>query len=207
MPAAAYGDYFNGEPGKPLLVSLLLYLNPEWRREWGAETLLLDGQTDGGVFVAPRPCRAVLLDQDILHRVSAPSGECAAAAASCLLPAMRRWKSRIFGLFTVARATRCSVRPPATDVLGALLSRSCSPSLLLSLTLLTLRNSWPAAAAGNRPRFSLVWKLALLPRHPGQQLCLARPEWGPPASIGSAARVDAVKRQMAQEQRRKNQAS
>ncbi|KAI3427134.1 hypothetical protein D9Q98_007071 [Chlorella vulgaris] len=108
----------------------------EWRREWGAETLLLDGQTDGGVFVAPRPCRAVLLDQDILHRVSAPS-----------------------------------------------------------------------AAAGNRPRFSLVWKLALLPRHPGQQLCLARPEWGPPASIGSAARVDAVKRQMAQEQRRKNQAS
>ncbi|KAL4855298.1 hypothetical protein ACK3TF_004052 [Chlorella vulgaris] len=133
---AAYGDYFNGEPGKPLLVSLLLYLNPEWRREWGAETLLLDGQTDGGMFVAPRPCRAVLLDQDILHRVSAPS-----------------------------------------------------------------------AAAGNRPRFSLVWKLALLPRHPGQQLCLARPEWGPPASIGSAARVDAVKRQMAQEQRRKNQAS
>ena len=47
-PAAAYGDYFNGEPGRPLLVSLLLYLNDEWRREWGADTLFLDGQTDTG---------------------------------------------------------------------------------------------------------------------------------------------------------------
>lgn len=146
--AAAYGDYFNGEPGRPLLVSLLLYLNDEWRREWGADTLFLDGQTDtgaqgwmrvyvstcmdkcgggwvggpneavwtkarasrtrragcypdarvqprgtppattaasrprlspgfaapsAGIFVAPRPGRAVLFDQDIMHRVSAPS--------------------------------------------------------------------------------------------------------------------------------------
>ncbi|KAL4430009.1 hypothetical protein ABPG77_004379 [Micractinium sp. CCAP 211/92] len=131
---AAYGDYFNGEPGRPLLVSLLIYLNEEWRREWGADTLFLDGQTDTGIFVAPRPCRAVLLDQDIMHRVSAPS-----------------------------------------------------------------------PAAGGRPRFSLVWKLALLPRRPGQALCLARPEWGPPMSFGSAARVDAVKRQLAAEQRQQQQ--
>jgi hypothetical protein len=27
-----------------------------------------------GFFVAPRPCRAVLFDQDIMHRVSPPSG-------------------------------------------------------------------------------------------------------------------------------------
>ncbi len=57
----------------------------------------------------------------------------------------------------------------------------------------------PAAAAGGRPRFSLVWKLAFLPRQPGQALCLARPEWGPPVSFGSAARVDAVKRRLAAE--------
>ncbi|KAL4444049.1 hypothetical protein ABPG75_011786 [Micractinium tetrahymenae] len=131
---AAYGDYFNGEPGRPLLASLLLYLNEEWRREWGADTLFLDGQTDTGIFVAPRPCRAVLFDQDIMHRVSAPS-----------------------------------------------------------------------PAAGSQPRFSLVWKLALLPRLPGQALCLARPEWGPPVSFGSAARVDAVKRQLAAEQRQQQQ--
>lgn len=62
-----------------------------------------------------------------------------------------------------------------------------------------------AAAAGGRPRFSLVWKLALLPRQPGQALCLARPEWGPPMSFGSAARVDAVKRQLAAEQRQQRQ--
>lgn len=63
------------------------------------------------------------------------------------------------------------------------------------------RVSAPLAPAGARPRFSLVWKLALLPRRPGQALCLARPEWGPPASFGSAARVDAVKRALAAEAR------
>lgn len=46
---AAYGDYFNGEPGRPLLVSLLLYLNPEWERDWGADTLFLDSASDTGV--------------------------------------------------------------------------------------------------------------------------------------------------------------
>jgi hypothetical protein len=63
----------------------------------------------------------------------------------------------------------------------------------------------PAEAAGGRPRYSLVWKLALLPRRPGQALCLARPEWGPPTSVGSAARVDAVKRQLAAERRGQQQ--
>lgn len=48
---AAYGDYFNGEPGRPLLVSLLLYLNPEWERDWGADTLFLDGATDTGCLL------------------------------------------------------------------------------------------------------------------------------------------------------------
>ena len=34
----------NGEPGQPLLVSMLLYLDDQWPRDWGAETLFLDGQ-------------------------------------------------------------------------------------------------------------------------------------------------------------------
>lgn len=58
-----------------------------------------------------------------------------------------------------------------------------------------------AAPAGGRPRFSLVWKLALLPRRADQALCIARPEWGPPASFGSAAKVDAVLRRLAAERR------
>ena len=123
-----FGHYANGEPGKPLLVTLLVYLNEEWERDWAGETLFLDGGTDTGVFVRPRAGRAVLMDQDVLHRVSAPS-----------------------------------------------------------------------AAAGGRARLSLVWKLAFLPRGEGGRCCVARREWGPPVSFGSAARVEAVKRQLAQE--------
>lgn len=32
----------NGEPGRPLLVSLLLYLDDAWPPDWAAETLFLD---------------------------------------------------------------------------------------------------------------------------------------------------------------------
>jgi hypothetical protein len=128
----AFGDYFNGEPSRPLLVSLLLYLDDAWERDWAADTLFLDGDTDTGVFVRPKPGRAVLMDQDVVHRVSPPS-----------------------------------------------------------------------AAAGGRPRLSLVWKLVMLPREGAQaaHCCLARPEWGDPLSFGSAARVEAVKRRLAEELR------
>eukprot|EP00877_Chromochloris_zofingiensis_P003980 jgi/Chrzof1/13583/Cz08g03060.t1 len=68
-----FSTYFNREPGKPLLVSLILYLNDEWQRDWDAETLFLDTQTDTGVFVRPKPYRAVLMDQDVVHRLSMPS--------------------------------------------------------------------------------------------------------------------------------------
>lgn len=68
-----YGDYFNGEPGKPLLVSLIIYLNDEWSKNDAADTLFLDTDTDTGVFIRPKPGRAVLMHQDIIHRISAPS--------------------------------------------------------------------------------------------------------------------------------------
>ena len=61
--SAAYGDYCNGEPGRPLLVSLLLYLDATWPRDWDAETLFLDDATDCGIAVRPRRYRAVLMDQ------------------------------------------------------------------------------------------------------------------------------------------------
>ena len=51
-----FGDYCNRELGQPYFVSLLLYLNAGWPRDWDAETLLLDGQTDMGLVV--RPCRS-----------------------------------------------------------------------------------------------------------------------------------------------------
>lgn len=42
-------------------------------RMWDAETLFLDLPTDTGFFVRPGKYRAVLMDQDVTHRVSAPS--------------------------------------------------------------------------------------------------------------------------------------
>jgi len=68
-----FGDYFNGEPGKPLLVSMIVYLNSEWDRDWAADTLFLDSETSTGVFARPKPGRVVLMEQDVLHRISAPS--------------------------------------------------------------------------------------------------------------------------------------
>ncbi len=49
---ASFGDYANGAPRRPLLVSLLVYLDAAWPRDWGAETLFLDGRTDVGVVVS-----------------------------------------------------------------------------------------------------------------------------------------------------------
>jgi hypothetical protein len=61
------------ETDKPRFVSMLVYLNSSWPLDFGAETIFLDGATDAGILVRPRPGRVVLMDQDILHRVSAPS--------------------------------------------------------------------------------------------------------------------------------------
>ena len=73
--ARAYGDYVNGERNKPLLVSAIVYLNSEWRREWDGETVFLDGASDAGAVVAPRPGRLVLMHQDVWHKVSPPSAD------------------------------------------------------------------------------------------------------------------------------------
>ena len=48
---------------RPLLVSLLLYLDADWPRQWDAETLFLDDDTDIGIVVRPKRFRAVLMDQ------------------------------------------------------------------------------------------------------------------------------------------------
>jgi hypothetical protein len=132
-----FGEYFNGEPGKPLLVTLLIYIDDKWERDYGGETFFLDGTTDTGIFVRPKPGRAILMEQDVVHKVN----------------------------------------PPST-------------------------------LADGRLRLSLVYKLVFLPKNlnllgnnlnsvgGGGEVRLARKEWGQPTSFGSAARVDAVKRQL-----------
>ena len=57
----AFGDYVNGEPGQPLLASLLLYLDDQWPRDWGAETLFLDDEVGAACFLGAS--RGVLLSR------------------------------------------------------------------------------------------------------------------------------------------------
>ena len=55
------------------LCFLLLFEGPDpWENAHGLQ-LFLDPKTGTGVFVRPRPGRLVLMDQDVSHRVSAPS--------------------------------------------------------------------------------------------------------------------------------------
>lgn len=63
--------------------------------------------------------------------------------------------------------------------------------------------STPSQLACGRPRFSLVWKLAFLPRDPAAAPSLARPQWGPSTPFGSAARLDAITKAYAGQKRKK----
>lgn len=48
------------EPGKPLFVSMLLYLNEDWPRDKDAETLFLDTPTDTGIIIRPKVCQIII---------------------------------------------------------------------------------------------------------------------------------------------------
>lgn len=74
-PAATggLGGHVNGSARRPLFVSLLVYLNAEWRACWDGETLFRDPETSAGVLVQPLPGRAILMVQDVSHRASPPS--------------------------------------------------------------------------------------------------------------------------------------
>eukprot|EP00977_Amphora_coffeiformis_P010812 scaffold2536_cov169-Amphora_coffeaeformis.AAC.5 len=69
-----YGRYPNRSHGKPRFVSFLVYLNDEWRKEWGGPTRFLDVATDTEYSVTPEPGRCVFMDQDVTHSVTAPVG-------------------------------------------------------------------------------------------------------------------------------------
>lgn len=73
--ADVFGRYPNRSRGKPRFVSVLLYLNDEWKDEWGAPTRFLDPPTEECYEVFPQPGRCVIMDQDIRHTVVAPKKE------------------------------------------------------------------------------------------------------------------------------------
>ena len=70
---AAFGSYANGDPDRPLLVSVVLYLNETWSPSLAGETLVVDSTAAVGCAVLPRPRRALLLESDVLHKVCPPS--------------------------------------------------------------------------------------------------------------------------------------
>jgi 2OG-Fe(II) oxygenase superfamily len=67
-----YGRYANRCRGKPRFVSCLIYLNDEWKEEWGAPTRIYDVASGTAVDITPKPGRVVIMDQDITHTVVAP---------------------------------------------------------------------------------------------------------------------------------------
>jgi len=71
--AMLHGCYFNREPNRPLFVTMLIYPQEDWPARFDAETLFLDPASAVGAFVRPKPYRVVLSDQDLTHRISAPS--------------------------------------------------------------------------------------------------------------------------------------
>lgn len=73
--ADVFGRYPNRSQSKPRFVSCLLYLNDEWKSEWGAPTRFLDPPTQEEVDIMPKPGRCVIMDQDISHTVVAPNAE------------------------------------------------------------------------------------------------------------------------------------
>lgn len=73
--ADVFGRYPNRSRGKPRFISCLLYLNDEWKSEWGAPTRFLDPPTQEEVDITPKPGRCVIMDQDVSHTVVAPNTE------------------------------------------------------------------------------------------------------------------------------------
>lgn len=78
VPAGApwleqYGWYTNREAGKPLFVSVLIYLDEHWPDALHAETIVSDEDAQVGLSVRPKGGRLLLMDADTPHRISMPS--------------------------------------------------------------------------------------------------------------------------------------
>jgi len=71
--AQRFGLYCNGAADAPLMVSVVAYLNASWPDDADGETLFLDARDGTGILVRPRPGRVVIMHQDLVHRLSAPS--------------------------------------------------------------------------------------------------------------------------------------
>jgi hypothetical protein len=57
-------------------VTALYYANPEWKPDWGGETIYYTDEEDAELAISPRPGRLVISRGAILHRGSVPARGC-----------------------------------------------------------------------------------------------------------------------------------
>jgi hypothetical protein len=57
-------------------VTALYYANPEWRPDWGGETIYYNDDEDAECVIAPRPGRLVIARGAVLHRGNVPTRSC-----------------------------------------------------------------------------------------------------------------------------------
>lgn len=57
-------------------VTAILFINEEWKREWGGETIFFNDDGDAVHAVSPQPGRLILFRSAIEHRAGAPTRVC-----------------------------------------------------------------------------------------------------------------------------------
>jgi probable phosphoglycerate mutase len=154
--AAAYGDYVNGERNKPLLVSAIVYLNAEWRREWDGETVFLDGASDVGAVVAPRPGRLVLMHQDVWHKISPPSADAKRPRYSlvwklALTPKKNDEKARERGAAASSTRERSTIARPEFGQISSLGSAARLREVFAAIRRRERRDADDARGVGGEP--------------------------------------------------------
>jgi hypothetical protein len=173
-----------------------MYLNESWPEEYHSETLLLDPESQTGLFVRPAPGRVLLMVRVRGEMTGSRRGEGEEGGrASKVVDNCLHASAFLSAVIFLPRASEQDQDVPH-------------------------RISAPSKAAEGRPRYSLVWKLVFFPKHgqpaqspsspsrssspagsasegscrEGEEVqraeylgpSLCRPEWGPPMRFGSA---------------------
>lgn len=74
-----YGDmYYPHRDCRPdqNVITVLYYANPEWKADWGGETIFYNDEEEAEVVISPRGGRIVAFHGAILHRGGVPSRIC-----------------------------------------------------------------------------------------------------------------------------------
>ncbi|KAG2485818.1 hypothetical protein HYH03_015528 [Edaphochlamys debaryana] len=158
-----FGYYHNREVGRPLFVTVLIYLNDTWEEDWHAETLFLDPEAALGLFVRPAPGRVVLMEQDVPHRISAPSAAAPGPRYSLV------WKL----VWLPKPGTAAAGGPPAGSSGGG-------------------KGSGKGRGRGKGGRGKGPEAEEGEGQEEGGYQSICRPEWGEPVRIGSANRSTGV---------------